>query len=252
MDNPLALSGKHILVTGASSGIGRATAVALSRLGARLVLTGRRMEALRETLAETAQPEFHACEAFDLAATSEIPGWVAQITARAGAPFDGAVHCAGVAGHVPLRALSAEKLQSVIGANLASAVMLLKGLSARGSVSAAGSSIVLMSSVAATVAWPGMVAYSACKAALSGIARSAAKELSDKNIRVNSIAPAYVRTPMLDRLMTELPDFERIKSEQFLGLIEPDEVATLAAYLLSDAARKITGSQFVIDGGFTL
>lgn len=252
MDNPISLSGKLILVTGASSGIGRATAIVLSRLGARVILSGRRVEGLEDTLAQMQFPEVHSSKPFDLSRTDEIPRWIAQLIAEAGAPLDGTVHCAGVAGHIPLRALSVGQLESIMVSNVHSTVMLLKGLSARTAVPVPGSSIVLMSSAAALVASPGMIAYAASKAAVAGIARSAAKELGARKIRVNSIAPAYVRTAMLADASVAIPGFERIEAQQFLGMIEPEEVATLAAYLLSDAARRITGAQFVIDGGFTL
>jgi NAD(P)-dependent dehydrogenase (short-subunit alcohol dehydrogenase family) len=252
MDNPISLSGKLILVTGASSGIGRATTIVLSRFGARVILSGRRVEGLNETLAQTQSPDAHLSRPFDLSRTDEISSWIAQLVAEIGAPLDGAVHCAGVAGHIPLRALSAGQLESIMVSNVHSTVMLLKALSARTAVRASGSSIVLMSSVAALVASPAMIAYAASKAAVAGIARSAAKELGPKRIRVNCIAPAYVRTPILANATVAIPGFEQIEAQQFLGMIEPEEVAIMAAYLLSDAARRITGSQFVIDGGFTL
>jgi NAD(P)-dependent dehydrogenase (short-subunit alcohol dehydrogenase family) len=252
MENPISLFGKLILVTGASSGIGRATAIVLSHLGARVILSGRRSERLEETLEQTQSRELHSLKPFDLSRTDEIPKWIAQLVEEGGAPLDGAVHCAGVAGHIPLRALSTNHLESVTCANVNSTVMLLKGLSARTAVPSSGSSIVLMSSAAALAASPGMIAYAASKAAVQSIARCAAKELGQKRIRVNCIAPAYVRTPMLANAASEIPGFERVEAQQFLGMIEPEEVAIMAAYLLSDAARRITGSNFVIDGGFTL
>jgi NAD(P)-dependent dehydrogenase (short-subunit alcohol dehydrogenase family) len=113
-------------------------------------------------------------------------------------------------------------------------------------------SIVLISSVAAIVPSPGLITYSATKSAINAIARSAAKELAVKGIRVNSIIPGYVRTPMLTQFADEITNFEHIEKQQFLGMIEPEEIGVMAAYLLSGAARSITGSQFVMDGGFTL
>jgi NAD(P)-dependent dehydrogenase (short-subunit alcohol dehydrogenase family) len=136
--------------------------------------------------------------------------------------------------------------------NLHAALMLLRAVTAKNVAAATGISVVLISSAAALVASPGMAAYSASKAALNAVARSAAKELATKRVRVNCIAPAYVRTPMLDQAIDATADFERIEKQQFLGLIDPEEVGIMAAYLISNAARSITGSQFVMDGGFTL
>jgi NAD(P)-dependent dehydrogenase (short-subunit alcohol dehydrogenase family) len=252
MYNPLDQSGKLILVTGASSGIGRATAIVLSRLGARLILAGRRADALEETRAATENCAIHLCSTFDLANLNEIPNWVAEAVGTAGAPLDGTVHCAGVASNLPLKATSAGNIDSIMVPNLHAPLMLLRAVSARSVVPAAGASVVLISSAAALVALPGLATYSASKAALNTVVRCAAKELAPKRIRVNCIAPGYVRTPMLDHAVDSLTDLEQIKKAQILGLIEPDEIATMAAYLLSGAARSITGSQFVVDGGFTL
>jgi NAD(P)-dependent dehydrogenase (short-subunit alcohol dehydrogenase family) len=108
-----------------------------------------------------------------------------------------------------------------------------------------------MSSVAAHTASPGLVAYSGTKAALLGIAKSAALELASKRVRVNCIAPGYVKTPMLDQAEDAFVGFEGVKKKQFLGLIEPEDIGVLTAYLLSDASRAVTGASFLIDGGFS-
>jgi NAD(P)-dependent dehydrogenase (short-subunit alcohol dehydrogenase family) len=250
--NPLDLSGKLILVTGASSGIGRAISILLSRFGARLILAGRRAEALEDTLALTENGTNHLTAVFDLTDLDNIPRWVEEIVQRTGTMLDGAVHCAGVSRHIPIRALSRTNIESTMTANVHSALMLLRGVTSKKVAQTAGMSIVLISSAAALVASPGLTTYSASKIGLSSIARSAAKELAAKRIRVNCIAPAYVRTQMFDHASNTIPDFQRIVAQQFLGLIEPEEVAVMAAYLLSDAARRVTGAQFVIDGGFTL
>lgn len=252
MHNPLDLSGKLVLVTGASSGIGRATAVVLSRMGARLILSGRRTEALYETLAATENPEIHLCSTFDLANLDGIPLWVAKVVGNAGVSLDGAVHCAGVSSRIPLRAASNGNIDSMMTLNLYAALMLLRGVTARNVAAPDGMSIVFISSAAALVASPGLTAYSASKAALSAVARCAAKELAAKRIRINCIAPAYVRTPMFDGASDSSIDFEKIEKQQFLGIIEPEDIGVMAAYLLSNAAKSVTGTQFVMDGGFTL
>jgi len=252
MYNPLDISGRLVLVTGASSGIGRATAVVLSKLGARLILTGRRTDALEETLAATENRANHICSTFDLANLDEIPKWVAEVTGMAGAQLDGAVHAAGLSANVPLRAVSRGNIDKLMLQNVHTALMLLRGASAKSVAEPSGMSIVLISSVAAIAPSPGLITYSATKSAVNAIARSAAKELAGKNIRVNSIVPGYVRTPMLAQFADEMTDFERNEKQQVLGIIEPEEVGVMVAYLLSSAARSITGSQFMMDGGFTL
>jgi NAD(P)-dependent dehydrogenase (short-subunit alcohol dehydrogenase family) len=136
--------------------------------------------------------------------------------------------------------------------NVHSVLMLLRAATARKVAAPTGMSIVLISSAAALVALPGLATYSASKAALNAIARCSAKELAEKRVRVNCIVPAYVTTPMLDGAVNALTDLKRIEQRQFLGLIEPEEIGIMAAYLLSSAARSITGAQFVMDGGFSL
>lgn len=252
MYNPLDLSGKLILVTGASSGIGRATAVVLSRMGARLILAGRRIGAIEETLAATNSSADHICSTFDLADVDGIPKWIAEVVGSAGTQLDGAVHTAGVSAIVPLRAVSGSNIDKLMIPNVSATLMLLRGVTAKLVAAPAAMSIVLLSSVAAIVPSPGLITYSATKSAINAIARSAAKELAGKGIRVNSIAPGYVQTPMLAQFADDITDFARIEKQQFLGIIDPEEVGVMAAYLLSDAARSITGSQFVMDGGFTL
>ena len=252
MYNPLDLSGKLVLITGASSGIGRATAVVLSRMGARLILAGRRMDALEETLAATTNCSNHICSTYDLTDLDGIPKWVAEIVGSASAQLDGAVHTAGLSAIVPLRAVSGNNIDKLMISNVSAVLMLLRGVTAKLVAAPAGMSIVLVSSVAAIVPSPGLITYSATKSAINAIARSAAKELAVKGIRVNSIIPGYVRTPMLTHFADEITNFEQIERQQFLGMIEPEEIGVMAAYLLSGSARSITGSQFVMDGGFTL
>jgi NAD(P)-dependent dehydrogenase (short-subunit alcohol dehydrogenase family) len=177
---------------------------------------------------------------------------VTEVVGTAGAPLNGSVHCAGVLSHIPLRAVSSANIDSMMVPNLHAALMLLRAVTSKNVAASTGISVVLISSAAALVASPGMATYSASKMALYAVARAAAKELAAKRVRVNCIAPAYVRTPMFEHTAGAMIDSERIEKQQFLGIIDPEEVGVIAAYLLSDAARSVTGSQFVIDGGFTL
>jgi NAD(P)-dependent dehydrogenase (short-subunit alcohol dehydrogenase family) len=248
--NPLDLSGKLVLVTGASSGIGRATAVLLSRLGARVALGGRRVEALEETRAAL-EGEGHLAAAFDLADVDAIPAWVKRLAGEAGTPFAGLVHSAGVSRSTPIRVVNRANIDDILVPNLHATLALLRGVSAKG-VGAEGCSIVLMSSVAGVAGTPGLVTYSASKGAIHALVRSAAQELGGKRMRVNCVAPGYVLTPMLEGAKESLPgNFQALADRHFLGFARPEDVAVSIAYLLSDAARTITGTSIVIDGGYS-
>lgn len=251
MFNPLDLSAKLILVTGASSGIGRATALVLSRLGARVILTGRREQALQETLCAMEEPKNHSVFVADLTETDAIPSLVLQQVERAGAPLQGIVHSAGVGKPMSIRMTSRLSVEAMMAINVYAALALLRAMSGKNVTSSRGGSVVLMSSVAALVASPGLVAYSGTKSALLGITKSAALEFASKRVRVNCIVPGYVKTPMLDQAEDAFVGFEQVKNKQFLGLTEAEDIGVLAAYLLSDASRAVTGAAFLIDGGFS-
>ncbi len=251
MFNPLDLSAKLILVTGASSGIGRATALVLSRLGARVILTGRREQALQETLCAMDEPKKHSFFAADLTETDAIPSLIVQQIEKAGTALDGIVHSAGIGKPMALRMTSRPGVDAMMAINVYASLALLRAVSGKNVTSPRGASVVLMSSVAGLVASPGLVAYSGTKAALFGITKSAALELASKRVRVNCVVPGYVKTPMLDKAEDAFVGFERVKNKQFLGLTEAEDIGVLAAYLLSDASRAVTGATFLIDGGFS-
>jgi NAD(P)-dependent dehydrogenase (short-subunit alcohol dehydrogenase family) len=248
--NPLDLTGRFVVVTGASSGIGRSTAVALSRLGARVALGGRRESALQETR-DALAGDGHLVAPFDLGDVDGIPGWLKRVAGEAGAPVSGLVHSAGVSRSTPLRVVNKANIDDILTPNLYATLALLRAVSAKG-VAAESCSVVIMSSVAGVAGTPGLATYSASKGAIHALVRSAAQELGGKRIRVNCVAPGYVETPMLDGARDSLPgDFQRLADRHFLGFARPDEIAVAIAYLLSDAARVVTGTSLVIDGGYS-
>lgn len=251
--NPLALSDKLILVTGASSGIGRAAARVLGRLGARVILSGRDEKRLQEAADEIGAAAWCAIEPFDLSDVDAIPAWVRDVVSKHGGNLYGLVHCAGVNKLGVIRSLKRESIEEVMIPNLYSSMLLVRACSARDVADPAGSAMVFISSIAALTGQPGMSVYGASKAALISFVQAAAQELAARRIRLNCIAPAYVDTPMLNvqRRFTPPEAFEANLKRQALGLIDPEEVGVAAAFLLSPAAAHITGSTLVIGGGYS-
>jgi NAD(P)-dependent dehydrogenase (short-subunit alcohol dehydrogenase family) len=248
--NPLQLDGKTILVTGASSGIGRETAILLSELGARVIANGRDPQRLEETLSQM-KGEGHQSEIFDLNEAGRIPEWLRGIAERTG-PLDGLVHSAGIQQTMAIQTLNPERIESVLRVNVTSAIMLVKAFRQKG-CAAPRASLVLISSAAGIVGRPGISVYSASKAALIGFVKSASLELAPVGMRLNCVAPGYVETEMIQKLRESLTDeqFASIERQHPLGIGQPRDVAGAAAYLLAETGRWITGTTLVVDGGYT-
>jgi NAD(P)-dependent dehydrogenase (short-subunit alcohol dehydrogenase family) len=247
--NPLDLTGKTILVTGASSGIGRAIAIALSKLNARVVLSGQNDERLATTQADMSRSDVHIRSVFTFSDDCEgAVLWLKQVCMGSG-PLDGIVHSAGVSQTVPLRVITRAHINAILHPNLHGALAILKAATSR-KVLTDDSCIVLLSSVASIAGFAGLSTYAASKGALNALARSASLELGARRVRVNCVAPALTETPMVSFAREELPgDFSQNEKKQFLGLLEPEEIAISVAFLLSRGARHITGTTLVIDGG---
>lgn len=246
--NLLDLTARRVLVTGASSGIGRATAILLSRLGAELVLVGRdeaRMEETRAALAGDNQ----RVELLDLVETPDLGPWLAGL-AKAGGPFSGVVHCAGIQEPRPLKIVSPETVSRTLDINVGVALALARATARRG-VAADGASLVLLASVMGLVGQPGQTVYGASKGAIVALTKSLAVELAPR-LRVNCVAPGLVETPMAERLRSSLgPAFEAVEAAHPLGLGRPEDVAGAVAFLVADTGRWITGTTLVVDGGYT-
>lgn len=249
--NAMDLRGSRIVVTGASSGIGRVTARILSQLGATLALVARDEVRLQQSL-DRLNGGGHQKYVFDLTNANGIPKLLKEIADKQG-PLTGLFHSAGILSILPVRVIKEAHIQSVLAPGLHAALMLVRGFCQKGISQSGKGSIVFMSSVAGHRGERGMSIYCADKAAIDGALRSLACELADRNIRVNSIVAGAVRTEMHEAVVNSLTEegARTYEKHHLLGFGEPEDVGYAAAFLLSDAAKWITGTSMVVDGGFS-
>ena len=247
MSNPFSLEGKTILVTGASSGIGKATAIACSQMGAAVVVTGRNEMRLKETF-DALDGTGHQMIVADLSEDSQIDLIVEQI------PFlNGIVNNAGITETCPTQFIKREKLNRVMEVNTFAPILLTQRILKKKKIGKGGSIVFTCSISGTTVCVGGNVLYSASKGAIHGFMKNAALDLAYKGIRVNDVCPGMIDTHILDggAISEDQLDIEaqRYPMKRF-G--RPEEVAYGIIYLLSDASSFTTGASIVIDGGFTL
>jgi NAD(P)-dependent dehydrogenase (short-subunit alcohol dehydrogenase family) len=245
--NPMDLTGKRIVVTGASSGIGRACAILASRLGASVVLVARDEKRLGETLGQMTGGG-HVAISFDLDNLENFEALFKQCASEK--KLDGVVHAAGIGPAMPIQSISLALMREVMNINYFAFMELVKWFSKKKYSS--GGSIVGISSVSGVVGWQGVSLYGGSKGAMDSSVRSLAIELASKKIRVNSVVPSFIRTTMNDESISVGGDeaARQFLAKQPLGIGEPKDVANAVVFLLSDAARFITGTQLVVDGGY--
>lgn len=246
MFNPMSLEGKRILVTGASSGIGRATAIYASRLGATLVLTARREQELEATRSQTERPDAHQVVVGDLTDAA----FCAQVVARAG-KLDGLVHSAGFSLVAPLGAMPRAKVDEAMRVNVGAFLELMTA-APQSDIRGETFSAVAVSSVSAQAGWAGGAAYAAAKGALSAAVRAMAVELAPKGVRVNAVCPSTIDTPLIAPMKALDPAgfLEKVRRDQPLGMGRPEQVASVLCFLLSDASSFMTGAEIPVDGGY--
>lgn len=250
MFNLVDLTGKKIIVTGASQGIGRDTAILLSKLGAKVILVARNQLKLQETIS-LCEGDGHTFYSLDLGNLDAIEDCVKNIINENG-KVDGMVYCAGIGTSRPLNLFKHALIEDVMRINLLGFIEMIKCISKKNRFNS-GMRIVGISSIASLCGDKTHTAYSASKAGMDGAVRCLARELADKGICVNTVAPAMIKTEMyLGYLDNNGQDSNNeLLKRQYLGLGETIDVASGIAFLMCPAAKFITGICLPIDGGYT-
>ena len=247
MHNPFSLENKTILVTGASSGIGKAIAIECSKMGAQVIITGRNELRLQETydLLEGNHPAYIVA---DLTKKENIKALVTQVDS-----LNGLVNCAGLTIPKPFKFLQEEDIREVMTVNFNAPLLLTQQLLKKKKLQKA-SSIVFISSISGTkVSAIAETVYSASKAAIDGFCKGLSLELAPQQIRVNTVNPGIIETNIFSGgQITEEQLRENITKYPLKRYGKPEEVAYATIYLLSDASSWVTGSNLLIDGGYSL
>ena len=248
------MEGKHILVSGGTSGIGQQTAITLSELGARVAVIGRREEKLQETLIKL-NGEEHSIHAVDMSDLEVLEEKVKGIVSQTGA-FDGYVHCAGIVNNLPIKNYTPARLDQIMRTNFYSYFEMVRILSKKGRFNE-GMSIVGVSSISAYVGTPAQAAYGASKAAMNGAMHCLARELGEKKIRLNTVLPGPTETAMYNEYLALKSNTKESSSttakssgRNYLGMNLPSDVANAIIFLLSPISRTITGVELPVDGGY--
>lgn len=250
MMNPFSLEGKTILVTGASSGIGRGIATECSKMGAKVILNGRNVERLQETL-DKMEGEGHQIIVADIAKQEEIDRLVAELPV-----LDGCVLCAGIPQVCPVKHFKRQDIEDIFSVNTFAPIMITSSLVKKKKIHK-GSSVVLIESVSGVfVGTKGDVSYNASKAALNGFLKGSALEMAGQGIRINAINPGLVPTNILNLSNEMFAESHHtdimVESYPLKRYGTPEDIAYGAIYLLSDASSWVTGTNMVIDGGYLL
>lgn len=247
MMNPFSLEGKTILITGASSGIGRSTAIECSKMGAKIVLTGRNEERLKDTLSNL-EGEGHSYIVADLSNPEDIDNLVSQSPM-----LDGLVNNAGLNVVGLVQFIKQDDLYKIMDANLNAPILLTNKIVKKKKIGKGGS-IVFTSSIGKSVVAPGNSMYAATKGGLSAFMKNAALELGAKSIRCNAVLPGMVETPLKSGKSTITEEQWEINRQLYplKRFGSPEDVAYAIIYLLSDASAWMTGTELVIDGGRSL
>jgi len=250
-ENPFNLTGKTIVITGGSSGIGRQCAVTCSHMGATAVVFGRDHEKLEVTRSLMEYPEKHSFVSVDLTEYNKVEDEIRKVVSTKGR-INGLLNCAGISTTLPLNAISPQKMDQFLKTNVIGAVNLTRLIVKSPNFSETGGSIIFISSVMGVVGENGKILYSITKGALIAAVRSMAIELAPRKIRINCISPGVVESPMSKNAAYSRNEESLIKIKNLhpLSLGQPEDVAHACIFLLSDASRWITGINLIVDGGY--
>lgn len=232
---------KVILITGASSGIGKELATQCAELGAKVIITGRNEKRLEETF--TSSDNIYLSIPSDLSSEENIVGLTQDLP-----PLDGVIFCAGVVEYSPIKSLNSNRINNTMSINFNSQVLLTQQLIKHKKLKR-GSSLIYISSIASKIGVIGTAMYASSKSALNAFVRVTASELSSQNIRANSICPGIILTPMGEKAQSMNSD---VKKDYPLGLGTTNDIVGPCVFLLSDAGRWVTGTEMILDGGLTL
>lgn len=245
MENLLSLQGKRILVTGASSGMGKVFAQMIAKQGGQVVLLARNVERLQQTMDSLSGKDHQICVC-DLTNENQLKEAVGVIQ-----PLDGIVLCAGINEFVPVKFVKQEKIEKMFQTNYFSQLILVQMLLKKKLVNK-GASIVFISSVSSVMGVQGTLLYASSKGAINSAVRVLASELAGQKVRVNAILPGIVRTEMLSGTNIDEETFTKQEAQYPLGLGTPEDVGHAVLFHLSDTSRWLTGQCMIIDGGMTL
>lgn len=249
-NDPMNLSGKTIVVVGASAGLGRETALLLSQLGGRLVLLARRKDVLEEVL-EALSGDGHCSITCDVSEFSTLPSVWEEVVEQVGT-VDGLVYCPASQKVQGLRFITQESLLTSMQVGVEAASILIECFAESASQNKHGGSVVLLSSVSAYVGQPGFSVYAASKGAVEALSRRMARRYISEQIRVNCVVPSQVLTESAQELQRNLTpeQWDAFEKRHPLGFGTPQDIAQSIGFLIADTGRWITGTSLVVDGGY--
>lgn len=251
--NPFSLDSKVVVISGAASGIARQCAISCSKMGAKLILLDLNEEGLKETMTMVDRPEDHYWASVNLLEYDSVSEIIKDAVAKTGR-INGLLNCAGISTTNLFKLTKPEELDKFFHVNVYTGYFLTQEVCKMGNLSKEGGSIVFFSSVAGNFGEVGKSTYGMTKAALLNLAKHLACELSKKNVRVNSISPGAIETP-INMNLPHMKDPEKravLEAQHLLGLGKTEDIANACIYLLSDASRWVTGTNLFVDGGYTV
>ena len=246
------LTNKVVVVTGASSGIGRACAIVCSAYGAKVVLMGRNADRLEETRSMMKDPDLHLIYSFDLSVTLDAEPMIKDAVSKLG-KINAVIHAAGISLTLPFRSVSHKNLEESFSINVYASSIISKLIIKPVYFNESGGSIIFITSVMGMVGEVGKTVYAMTKGALISGVKSMAVEYAQRHIRFNCLSPGVVISPMSQKSEYSKNDesFNKIQSYHPLGMGTPEDVANACLFLVSDASKWITGTNLVVDGGYT-